>query len=74
MLQVVSESDIRRCTNEEAKPRREVDTRRCANKDAGTPKVSGEDWGGSTSIGEGNECQRGRWASKGGWFVRSHIG
>ena len=29
---------------------------------------------GPTSIGEMNECQRGRWAPKGGWIVMSHIG
>ena len=30
--------------------------------------------GGPTLIREGNECQRGRWALKGGWIVRFHIG
>ena len=33
------------------------------------------DWG--VLLGDGNECQRGRWPRKGeggGWIVRSHIG
>ena len=42
----------------------------CASKDAG-PRGG---WiGGPTSIGEGNECQRGRWAQR-GWIVRSQLG
>ena len=36
------------------------------------PEVGGLE--GPTSIGEGNECQRGCWALKGGWIVRSHVG
>ena len=35
---------------------------------------NGVDLGGPTSIGEGNESQRGHWAPKGGGIVRSHIG
>ena len=51
-LQMVSEPDTGQCASEEVVPRRGVDTRRCTS-------------GGPTSIGERNECQRGRWALKG---------
>ena len=59
---MVSESDTGRCVNEEAEPRKGVDTRQCASK------ASHRGWnrGGPTSIGEGNECQRGCWVPKGG--------
>ena len=60
---MVLELDTEQCASEEAEPRRGVDTRRCTNKDARPRR--GVDWGGSTLIGEGNECQRGCWASKG---------
>ena len=56
---MVSELDTERCASQEAEPQRGVDTRLCANKDTG-PKGGG--LGGRTSIGEGNECHRGRWA------------
>ena len=39
-----------------------------ASKDAGTRS------GGLTLTGERNEWQRGCWALKGGWIVRSYIG
>ena len=58
---MVSESDIERYAREEVEPQRGVDTRRCASKVA-RPERGG--LGGPTSIGEGNECQRGRWALK----------
>ena len=38
--------------------------RQCANKDAGGLERGGFD-GGPTSIEERNDCQLGRWASKG---------
>ena len=63
-LQMVSEPDTGRCASLLAVPRREVDTRRCANKDAG-PQMGGFE-GDPTSIGGRKECQRERWAPKGG--------
>ena len=63
LLQMISKLDIRRCASEETKLQRGVDTRRCASKDAELRRG----WiGGPTLIGEGNECQQGRWAPKGG--------
>ena len=61
-LQMASEPDTKRCASEEADPLRGVDMRRCASKDAKPRR--GVDWGCPTSIGEGNECQQGRWAPK----------
>ena len=66
----------------------ELDTGRCAKEielrqgwtPSGVPaRTLGPEEGGlgsPTSTGEGNECERGRWAPKGGggWIVRSHIG
>ena len=60
---MVLEPNTERCVNEEVELRRRVDKRKCANKDAG---LEGGGLEGPTSIGEGNECQRGRWAPKGG--------
>ena len=58
----------------------DVPTRRLSSKGGwtrgGVPaRTLGPEGGGlgsPTSIGEGNECQRGRWARR-GWIVRSHI-
>ena len=55
-LQMVLESDIKRCASE-AEPRKEVDTRRYASKNVGPRRGCGL-WD-PTSIGEENECQRG---------------
>ena len=60
---MVSEPDTGQCANNEAESRRGMDTRRCASKDAGPQR--GVDCKGPTSIGEWNECQRGRWARSG---------
>ena len=49
--------------SEEVDPQRGMDMRRCASKDA-RPRRGG--FGGPTSIGEENECQRGCWVLKGG--------
>ena len=63
LLQLVSEPDTGRCASKEAKPQRGSEheavcqQRRWASKEGGL--------GGPTSIGEGNECQRGRWTPKG---------
>ena len=63
LLQMELEPEIGWCANEEVVPQREVDTRRCAIRTL-APKGGRFD-GGPTSIGERNECQRGRWALKG---------
>ena len=60
---MVLELDTGRCANEDAVPRKGVDTRRCVSKDAGEGGGFGES---PTSIGEMNECQRGCWALKEG--------
>ena len=62
-LQMVSKPDTRRCASEEAKPRRGwlrggVPARTLGPKRGGLR--------GLTSIEEGNECQQGCWAMKGG--------
>ena len=62
-LQMVVEPDTRRCASEEVEPRRGW-TR--GDMPARTLAPKRDRLGGPTSIGEGNECQRGRWASKGG--------
>ena len=60
---MVSEQDTRRCVSEEAEPVRGVDIRRCASEDARPQRG----WiGGPILIGEGNKCQRGCCAPKGG--------
>ena len=41
LLQMVSESDIERCANEETKLRRRANTRPCARKDVGPRKEGG---------------------------------
>ena len=61
---MVLEPDTERCASLLAVPQREVDTRRCASKNAG-PKGGGFG-GGPTLIRGRKECQRGRWATKGG--------
>ena len=54
LLQMVSERDTGRCAIVEVEL-----GRGCANKDAGSQ--TGWGLGGSTSIREGNECERGYW-------------
>ena len=66
---MVSEADTRRCANKEVVPRR--------GKTRGSmPRTLGPEggwiWWSPTSIGERNECQRGRWALKGGGLDISH--
>ena len=60
---MVSELDTDRCASEEAEPRMGVDMRWC-QQGRWAPKEGG--LGSPTSIGEGNECKRGLWTSKGG--------
>ena len=60
LLKMVSEPNNERCASKEATPRKKVNTRRCARA------LKGVGIGGPISIGEGNKCQRGRWATKGG--------
>ncbi|KAG7024023.1 hypothetical protein SDJN02_15052, partial [Cucurbita argyrosperma subsp. argyrosperma] len=63
----VSEPNTGQCAKNEAEPRRGMDTRRCASKD--TVPQRGVDCRVPISIGEWNECQRGRWVLKwGGLF------
>ena len=62
---MVSELDTRWCACEKAKPRRGVIRGGVLGRTLG-PKGGVLGLGGPTSIGEGNECQRGRWAPKGG--------
>ena len=68
---MVSEPDTERCVSLLAVPQGGVNTRRCASKDAG-PKGGGFG-GGPTSIGGRKECQRGRWAPKGGGLCCSTL-
>ena len=65
---MVSEPDTKRCASEEVEPRREWTK---GGVPARTLSPEGGRLGGLISIREGNECQRGRWAPKGGG---SHIG
>ena len=69
LLQMVSQPDTGRCVNEEAEPQKGW------TQDSVPAKTLGPEGGLGvpTSIGEGNECQQGRWTPR-GWIVRFHIG
>ena len=61
LLQMVSESDTRQCVGEEAKPQRGW------TQGSVPARTLGPEGGwieGFHIIGEGNECQQGRWAPK----------
>ena len=58
LLQMVPGPNIGQCASEEAEPQKGVDKRQCASKNVGPQRG----WIG----GQGNECLRGRWATKGG--------
>ena len=66
---MVSKSDIERCASEEGEPRRRWTRGGVLTRTLG---LKGSGLGGPTLVGEGNECQRGRWPQR-GWIVRSHI-